>query len=113
MKISLFLLISTIICLYFSQAPTNSTTTPAYTTEETITKTVNDSNKATRPSMDDTDTKTTDTVLDQTNNSSGETEEYLNFVRKQMKESIREHLQNIQEKLGEEYDEKTEKLILL
>ena len=116
MKLSLFLLITTIICLYYCQiaAPTKSTTIriPNTTNQKMSVKSSEKENK-TISSID---------KEEKVENFAGDTEfieveedveAYLDFVRKQMQESIREHLQNIQEKLGEEYNEKAEKLILM
>lgn len=117
MKISLFLLISTIICLYFSRvSPVQSTSSPTSVSltedENRLTEPVNKSKDVSELEEDlviiEETSETEDSVIPEEG-----TEEYLEFVRKQMQESIKEHLQNIQEKLGEEYGEEAETLILL
>ncbi|MEZ4883580.1 MAG: hypothetical protein R3E32_02495 [Chitinophagales bacterium] len=109
MKISLFALISTIICLYFGQAPNNTSAPRTFpnTVEEKASNSVEESDNTIRLS------KENKSDINEVELSKEETEAYLDFVRKQMQESIQEHLQNIQEKLGEQYDEKVEKLILM
>ncbi|MGB1242785.1 MAG: hypothetical protein ACPG49_09700 [Chitinophagales bacterium] len=117
MKISLFLLITTLICLYFNRVPPTqsiSIPTSVYLNEG--------NDKLTEPIKTPKKTKVVPSNVVNSEESveiesltvpNEETEEYLEFVRKQMQESIKEHLQNIQEKLGEEYKEQAEKLILM
>lgn len=114
MKISLFLLITTLICLYFGQATSSNTAMQLHTnTEKTQPISTKDSEQNTILPTEENNTQPADSILENSERSEEETEEYLNFVRKQMKESIREHLLNIQRELGEEYEEQAEKLILL
>lgn len=108
MKISLFLLVFTVICLYFGQAH-SATTAPKNQMEQ---------EDRILEVMDNLEDKTTIIVKENADNeeiviSEEETEAYLDFVREQMQESIREHLRNIQDKLGEEYKKKSEQLILM
>ncbi|MFK7904904.1 MAG: hypothetical protein AB8B69_07260 [Chitinophagales bacterium] len=108
MKVSLFLLVSTIICLYFGQAH-SATTAPKFQMEqEDRMSTVIDS------SEDRTTIIVNENAMGEENVMSEEdTEAYLDFVREQMQESIREHLRNIQDKLGEEYKKKSEQIVLI
>lgn len=119
MKISLSLLITTLVCLYFSQVPPTqsiSTLTSISVNEgnDKLTEPVNKPKKTKVEPNNVVNSEDSVEVQDLTApNPNEETEEYLEYVRKQMQESIKEHLQNIQEKLGEQYEEQAEKLILM
>ncbi len=108
MKVSLFLLVSTVICLYFGQAhsaTTNNNVTQNQIEQEDIVSVV----------IDSVEDKTAIIVKENAENDRNmineeDTEAYLDFVREQMQESIREHLRNIQDKLAEEYENQSEQL---
>jgi len=108
MKVSLFLLISTIICLYFGQAH-SATTAPKFQMEQEdrMPKIIDNSEDKTAIIVEENAMDEENVVSDE------DTEAYLDFVREQMKESIREHLRNIKAKLAEEYENQSEQLILM
>ncbi len=112
MKLSLFLLITVIIFLAFAQNSSSKSTSKTLPNQvENISLSFDNesiSNGTIPIVLEEGSEENSTTTL-----SEEDTEAYLNFVRKQMRESVQEHLKNIQETLREESLEQAERLILM
>lgn len=112
MKLSLFLLITAIIFLAFAQNSSSKSTSKALPNQvENIVLSLDNeptSNGATPIVLEENEEENSSPIWNEE-----DTEAYLDFVRKQMRESVQENLENIQEILREESVEQAERLILM